>query len=123
MSTAPSIAERIRENRDTMTRSEAQLVEVILDEYPVSGLCSITELADKAGVSSPTVGRLLQKLGYGGYGDFQAALRAELSEMISDPIAKRVHLEVGPARRAHPGALCGPGAGQPAEHARRARPG
>ncbi|MEM6825635.1 MAG: MurR/RpiR family transcriptional regulator [Pseudomonadota bacterium] len=90
MSNAPSIAEKIRANRDVMTRSEAQLVEVILDEYPVSGLCSITELAEKAAVSSPTVGRLLQKLGYGGYGEFQAALRVELSEMISNPISKRV---------------------------------
>ncbi len=84
-----SIAEMIQSRRDSMTRSESQLISVILDEYPISGLCSITELAEKAGVSTPTVGRMLQKLGFSGYGHFQAALREELGEMISDPIAKR----------------------------------
>ena len=84
-----SIAEMIHANRDAMTRSESQLINVILDEYPISGLCSITELAEKAGVSTPTVGRMLQKLGFSGYGQFQATLRSELGEMISGPVAKR----------------------------------
>ena len=84
-----SIAEAIQTNRSEMTRSEVQLANAILDEYPISGLCSITELAEKAGVSTPTVGRMIQKLGYSGYGKFQAALRSELAEMISNPIAKR----------------------------------
>ena len=88
---AKSVADRIRAKRDEMTRAEHQLVAVILDEYPISGLGSITELAGKAGVSSPTVGRLLQKLDFAGYGEFQAALRSELGEMISTPIAKRDH--------------------------------
>ena len=84
-----SVAERLQEQRAQMTRSEIQLAEVLLDEYPISGLCSITDLADKAAVSTPTVGRMVQKLGFKGYGTFQAALRAELAEMISNPIAKR----------------------------------
>jgi len=86
-----SIAEHILSKRDAMTPSERQLVNVLLDEYPIAGLCSITELADKAGVSTPTVARLIQKLGFAGYGPFQTALRTELGEMISNPIAKRDH--------------------------------
>jgi DNA-binding MurR/RpiR family transcriptional regulator len=86
-----SIAETILSKRDAMTRSERQLVSVILDEYPISGLCSITELAEKAEVSSPTVARLIQKLGFAGYGQFQSGLRSELAEMISSPIAKHDH--------------------------------
>jgi DNA-binding MurR/RpiR family transcriptional regulator len=86
-----TVAEQIRTKQADMTRSERQLASVILDEYPVSGLCSITELAAKADVSSPTVGRLLQKLGFNGYAGFQTALRAELADMISDPIAKHDH--------------------------------
>lgn len=84
-----SIADAIQNTRSEMTRSEVQLANVILGEYPISGLCSITELAEKADVSTPTVARMIQKLGYSGYGKFQAALRKELSEMISNPIAKR----------------------------------
>ena len=38
---------------------------------------------------TPTVGRMLQKLGFSGYGQIQATLRDELCEMISGPVAKR----------------------------------
>ncbi|THH39090.1 MurR/RpiR family transcriptional regulator [Aliishimia ponticola] len=83
-----TIAEQIQARRDEMTRAETQLADVILDNYPVSGLGSITELAEKAKVSTPTVARMVQKLGFSGYAPFQAALRTELGEMISGPVAK-----------------------------------
>lgn len=72
-----------------MTRAERQLADAILGNYPVSGLGSITELAALADVSTPTVARMTQKLGFSGYPDFQATLRTELEQMISGPIAKR----------------------------------
>lgn len=84
-----TIAEKLREQSTRFTRAERQLVDIILKNYPVSGLGSITSLADTAGVSTPTVGRLVQKLGFTGFPDFQANLRAELDEKISGPIAKR----------------------------------
>lgn len=84
-----TIADAIRGMRSGLTRAELQLADAIMDNYPVSGLGSITELAEKAEVSTPTVARMVQKLGFGGYGAFQAALRGELSEMISGPVAKR----------------------------------
>jgi DNA-binding MurR/RpiR family transcriptional regulator len=39
-------------------------------------------------VSTPTVVRLAQKLGYKGYPDFQAALRGEVEAMLISPLAK-----------------------------------
>lgn len=84
-----TIAEKLREQSTRFTRAERQLVDIILKNYPVSGLGSITSLAETAGVSTPTVGRLVQKLGFSGFPDFQANLRAELDEKISGPIAKR----------------------------------
>lgn len=84
-----TIADAIQGMRAEMTRAELQLADAIMDNYPVSGLGSITELAEKAEVSTPTVARMVQKLGFGGYGPFQSALRDELSEMISGPVAKR----------------------------------
>ena len=72
-----------------MTPSERQLLSTLLDDYPIAGLGSITELAANASVSTTTVARMLQKSGFEGYPQFQAALRNELKEMISDPIAKR----------------------------------
>ncbi|MEO9459832.1 MAG: MurR/RpiR family transcriptional regulator [Lentilitoribacter sp.] len=84
-----TIADKLRAQSTKFTRAERQLVDIILKNYPVSGLGSITSLADTAGVSTPTVGRLVQKLGFTGFPDFQANLRAELDEKISGPIAKR----------------------------------
>lgn len=84
-----TISEKILAKRDAMTPSERQLANTLLDDYPIAGLGSITELASKAKVSTTTITRLMQKIGVEGYAQFQASLRAELKEMISDPIAKR----------------------------------
>lgn len=83
-----AVSDRLLAQGDQMTPSERQLMGVLLDDYPIAGLGSITELASKASVSTTTVARMLQKTGFDGYPQFQAALRAELKEMISDPIAK-----------------------------------
>ncbi len=84
-----TIADRLREKHDDLTRAEHQLADTILRNYPASGLGTITTVAGEAGVSTPTVARLVQKLGFTGFPDFQAQLRQELNETISGPIAKR----------------------------------
>jgi DNA-binding MurR/RpiR family transcriptional regulator len=78
----------LRSQFDLLTRAERQIAGVLLEDFPVLGLASISELAQKAQVSPPTVVRMVQKLGFEGYGEFQEALRAELSAKISDPIRK-----------------------------------
>lgn len=84
-----TIAERLRGAFDRLTRAERQLADSLLQAYPVSGLASITQVAQNAGVSTPTVVRMVQKLGFAGFPAFQADLRAELEARISDPISKR----------------------------------
>ena len=44
---------------------------------------------EEAKVSTPTVARLIQKLGYAGFPEFQRGLRDELNEKISSPLTKR----------------------------------
>ncbi len=83
-----SIQEKIQGIHDTLTRAERQLVAVILENYPVSGLGSITRIAEAADVSTPTVARMVQKLGFSGFPEFQDALRLELEARISNPISK-----------------------------------
>ena len=87
--TEATIAEKLRSKNDKLTRSERQLADIILKNYPVSGLGTITTVADSANVSTPTVARLVQKLGFSGFPEFQAGLRKELDEKISGPINKR----------------------------------
>lgn len=83
-----TVAERIQGRYEELTHAERQLAGALLASYPVLGLSSITEVAGSAGVSGPTVVRLARKLGYGGFQDLQAALRAELEATLSNPIAK-----------------------------------
>ena len=84
-----TIAQRLRTCFDQLTRAERQLADTILENYPVSGLGTITMVARNADVSTPTVARMVQKLGYNGFPEFQEALRQELRDKVSDPIAKR----------------------------------
>ncbi len=85
---AETARETIRRVQGNLTRAERQLAAVILENYPMSGLGSITQLAEKSGVSTPTVARMVQKLGYKGFPEFQATLRDELEARVSSPIAK-----------------------------------
>ncbi len=89
MSEAPlTISDRIQQKLDGLTRAERQLAHSILENYPASGLGPLTALAKDAKVSVPTVARMVQKLGFHGYPDFQAELREELHAKAKDPIAK-----------------------------------
>lgn len=83
-----TVADRIQAHGESLTRAERQLVDTMLENYPVSALGTITSLAEAAEVSTPTVARLVQKLGFRGFPDFQAALRQELEDRISSPITK-----------------------------------
>ena len=85
---AQTISDHIHKMLDDLTRAERQLALSVLENYPASGLGPLTALAKDADVSVPTVARMVQKLGYKGYPDFQAALREELRAKVKTPIAK-----------------------------------
>ncbi len=83
-----TISDRIQQKLDDLTRAERQLALSILENYPASGLGPLSALAKDANVSVPTVARMVQKLGYKGYPDFQSELREELRAKAQSPIAK-----------------------------------
>lgn len=66
-----------------LTPAERRLTAELMRDYPISGLRSVTKLADDAGVSTPTVIRLARKLGFEGFPEMQAALRSEASGRIA----------------------------------------
>lgn len=89
MAEAPlTISDRIQNQLDDLTRAERQLAHSILENYPASGLGPLSALAKDAKVSVPTVARMVQKLGYSGYPEFQSELREELKAKVKNPIAK-----------------------------------
>ena len=62
-----TIEQQIKTAFDGLTRAERQLASHIMRTYPVAVLGSITALAKGADVSTPTVVRLTQKMGFKGY--------------------------------------------------------
>ncbi len=83
-----TISDRIQNQLDDLTRAERQLAHSILENYPASGLGPLSALAKDAEVSVPTVARMVQKLGFKGYPEFQTELREELKAKAKNPIAK-----------------------------------
>ena len=80
-----TISDRIQNQLDDLTRAERQLAHSILENYPASGLGPLSALAKDAKVSVPTVARMVQKLGFDGYPEFQTELREELKAKAKGP--------------------------------------
>jgi len=68
-----------------LTPSEHKAVRALLDDWPRLGLSPLARFAERAGVSDPTILRLLKKLGFSGYGAFQQALLADIDERLHSP--------------------------------------
>ena len=83
------VKDLIHSHGGTLTPAERRLSDVLLRDYPVAGLQSVTKLAEAAGVSTPTVIRMARKLGYDGFPELQAALRKEASDSINAPVTER----------------------------------
>lgn len=71
-----------------MTPNERRAAYRLLADYPVAGLDTVAGFGKAAGVSGPTVLRMIAKLGFATYGAFQKALRAELAERLATPLMK-----------------------------------
>jgi DNA-binding MurR/RpiR family transcriptional regulator len=81
-----SVAERLRRASPGFAPAERRVVRALLTEYPLTGLEPLAVVAERAGTSGPTVLRVVGKLGFGGYPEFQRALRAELAVRWSAPL-------------------------------------
>lgn len=82
------IRDLITDRQAELTAAERRLTAVLIDDSLISGLQSITKLAEEAGVSTPTVIRLARKLGFNGFPDLQEAIREEIAARIKQPLAK-----------------------------------
>ncbi|RKP49407.1 MurR/RpiR family transcriptional regulator [Trinickia fusca] len=82
-----SVRVLLQHKHDTFTVAEKRVIGVLLANYPSAALTSISNLACQAGVSDPTVHRLVVKLGFEGYPEFQKALLAEVDERMNSPLS------------------------------------
>lgn len=89
MDSTSSVRELIRQHYSALTQSERKFATALLDNYPAAGLASITIVASNVGVSSPTVARMVRKLGFNGYPEFHKALLGELEATGVGPTQRR----------------------------------
>ncbi|HEY7008424.1 MAG TPA: MurR/RpiR family transcriptional regulator [Jatrophihabitantaceae bacterium] len=90
-----TVAEVLRGGRAHLTPAELRVAQTLMADYPAAGLQPVAALAERAGVSGPTVVRLVAKLGFAGFADLQARLRAELSARNAGPVQRYPDAEGG----------------------------
>ncbi len=86
-----TVRDHIRTHYSALTQSERKFANALLENYPSAGLASITVVAEMADVSTPTVARMVQKLGYKGFPQFHDALLNELKAQVSGPAERRAN--------------------------------
>lgn len=75
-----SYEQRIRDNRQRMSKSFARLADYVLDSYIQSALMTATELAHQVDVDAATVVRFAQKLGYSGFPQLQSEIKDRVKQ-------------------------------------------
>lgn len=80
------VAEAIRRGMGDCSPAERKVARVLLAAYPSAGFETVARLAERSGVSGPTVIRFVNRLGYRGFPDFQEALRHDLDERSASPL-------------------------------------
>ena len=81
-----TVKARIKAMVDGLTAAESKVATALLADYPFAGLSTVTELAKRAQVSTQTIFRLISKLGFAGYAEFQRALIGEIKERYHSPV-------------------------------------
>nr|WP_313027740.1 MurR/RpiR family transcriptional regulator [Brucella sp.] len=83
--TSATVAELINERIDAMPAGERSAAQTLIANYPMLGLKTVAEFSAQAGVSSPTILRFVNRLGFQNYPDFQARLQDELAAQLQSP--------------------------------------
>jgi len=83
-----SINERIAAHLEEMPASERKAAQALIANYPLLGLKTVADFSADVGVSSPTILRLVSRLGFQNYADFQALLKEELAAQIQSPLTR-----------------------------------
>ncbi len=81
-----TVAALLRAHLAHLPRAEERVATLLLQGEPLVGLEPVAELAHRAGTSAPTVLRLLTRLGFASYAEFQSAVKDEVSARLSSPV-------------------------------------
>ena len=82
-----TVAERLRRHSSNFASAEQRVARVLFATGMIAGLETVAALGKRANVSGPTVLRLVGKLGFSRYEDFQSEIRAELEQRRHSPLS------------------------------------
>jgi DNA-binding MurR/RpiR family transcriptional regulator len=88
-----TVLERLKRELAGLSGREARAARHLLANYPVAGLTTVADFADQSGVSTATILRLVKRLGFPIYADFQGALRRHLEQTLQSPLIRFATLE------------------------------
>lgn len=77
----------IEQHLPDFSSSDTRIARLVLERYPVSALGGIEDLARQSDVSAPTVTRFVKRLGFQRFADFQRAIRLEVQDSETSPLA------------------------------------
>lgn len=83
MSENGSLEERVAAALDNLSLKQKRLARYILESRHFVSFASASQAGEKAGASAATVVRFAQALGYAGFSEMQAAIRAELPSYMT----------------------------------------
>jgi DNA-binding MurR/RpiR family transcriptional regulator len=97
--TQATVSTQISKKWTKLTETERKVAHTVVANYPMVGLNTISDLAQKAHVGAATVTRFVTRLGYVNFSAFREALRSELEAQFLSPVDKRRALRgIGKAR-------------------------
>jgi len=82
------IKDEIFAHMDELSPAEKKVARALLADYPSVGLASAAALSKAAGTSTPTVLRLVSRLGLHNFAEFQQHLRDEISHQVNSPLSR-----------------------------------
>jgi len=80
-----SIQDFIAAASEKLTPTERRIAELVLNEPTLLAFGTVSDLAQRANTSRPSIVRFATKLGFDGYTDLQSSIRNELSHQLSSP--------------------------------------
>jgi len=79
---------------DRLTPTERRIAEAVLADPALLAFGTVSDLAERAGTSHPSIVRFSAKLGFDGYRDLQRRVREDLSSQLSRP-SQRIRRQDG----------------------------
>ena len=83
---------------DRLTPTERRIAEIVSGEPTLLAFGTVSDLAERARTSRPSIVRFATKLGFSGYTELQSWVREAVSKQLSSPSA-RIRQRVGAADR------------------------